>query len=145
MSNVAIRFENLNQLDHIGRIQQVKKEGAKMAYRSFEELDIWKRACRLAVRTYEILKDCRDYGLKDQMTPAVVSIASNIAEGAERNSKTEYIRYLHIAKGSSAKLRTQVYIAQQIGIYPDTQAAEFIAELKEISAMLHGLIKSLSR
>ena len=115
-----------------------------MAYRSFEELDVWKRACRLAVRAYEILKDCRDYGLKDQMTRAAVSIASNIAEGAERNSKAEYIRFLHIAKGSAAELRTQVYIAQQIGICPDTQAKELVAELKEISAMLHGLIKSLN-
>jgi len=98
----------------------------KMAYRSFEELDVWKRACRLAVRAYEILKDCRDYGLKDQMTRAAVSIASNIAEGAERNSKAEYIRFLHIAKGSAGELRTQVYIAQQIGIYPDSQAIELV-------------------
>ena len=115
-----------------------------MAYRSFEDLDVWKRACRLAVRVYEILNDCRDYGLKDQMTRAAVSIASNIAEGAERNSKAEYIRFLHTAKGSSAELRTQVYIAKQIGICPDTQSAELIAELKEISSMLHGLIKFLS-
>ena len=115
-----------------------------MTYRSFEELDVWKRACRLAVRTYEILKDCRDYGLKDQMTRAAVLIASNIAEGAERNSKAEYIRFLHIAKGSAAELRTQVTIAQQIGLFPQPQAAEFIVELKEISSMLHGLIKSLN-
>ncbi|PIP06359.1 MAG: four helix bundle protein, partial [Syntrophobacterales bacterium CG23_combo_of_CG06-09_8_20_14_all_48_27] len=85
-----------------------------MGYSSFEELDVWKRACRLAVRIYESLRDCRDYGLKDQMTRSAVSIASNIAEGAERNSRVEYIRFLHIAKGSSAELRTQVYIAQQI-------------------------------
>jgi len=115
-----------------------------MTYRSFEELDVWKRACRLAVRTYEILKDCRDYGLKDRMTRAAVSITSNIAEGAERNSKAEYIRFLHIAKGSAAELRTQVTIAQQIGLFPQPQAAEFIVELKEISSMLHGLIKSLN-
>ena len=83
-----------------------------MPYRSFEELDVWKRACKLAVHAYEILKDCRDYGLKDQMPRAAISIASNIAEGAERNSKAEYIRFLHIAKGSAGELRTQVYIAQ---------------------------------
>ncbi len=83
-----------------------------MAYRSFEELDVWQRACKLAVRAYEILKGCRDYGLKDQMTRAAISIASNIAEGAERNSKAETIRFLHIAKGSAGELRTQVYIAQ---------------------------------
>ena len=87
-----------------------------MAYNSFENLEVWKRGCRIAVRIYEILKDCRDYGLKDQMTRAAVSIASNISEGAERNSVAEYIRFLHIAKGSAAELRTQVYIAQKIGV-----------------------------
>ena len=50
------------------------------------------------------------------MTRAAVSIASNIAEGAERDSRPEYIRFIHIAKGSAAELRTQVYIAQRIGI-----------------------------
>ena len=53
-------------------------------YYSFENLDVWKRACRMAVRIYEVFRECRDYGLKDQMTRASVSIASNIAEGAEK-------------------------------------------------------------
>jgi four helix bundle protein len=115
-----------------------------MPYNSFEELDVWKRACRLAIGIYDSLKKCSDYGLKDQMTRSAVSIASNIAEGAERNSSTEYIRFLHIAKGSAAELRTQVYIAQQIGIYQNIQATKLVNELKEISSMLQGLIKSLS-
>ena len=115
-----------------------------MGYYSFEELDVWKRACRLAVEIYESLRICNDYGLKNQMTKSAVSIASNIAEGAERNSKAEYIHFLHIAKGSAAELRTQVYIAQQIGIYKNTKTIKLVNELKEISAMLQGLIKSLS-
>ncbi len=83
-----------------------------MAYKSFEELEVWKLGCRLAVvRIYEVLKECRDFGLKDQMTRAAVSISRNIAEGAERDSKQEFVRFLHIAKGSAAELRTQVYIA----------------------------------
>jgi len=113
-----------------------------MAYNSFEDLEVWKRACNLAVQTYEIMKNCRDYGLKDQMTRAAVSIASNIAEGAERDSKAEYIRFLHIAKGSAAELRTQVYIARKINLISETDA-NMVNELKQISAMLHGLIKSL--
>ena len=114
-----------------------------MAYQSFEELEDWKRACAMAVQTYEIMRDCRDYGLKDQMTRAAVSIASNIAEGAERDSKQEYIRFLHIAKGSAAELRTQVYIARKINLISEADASNMVNELKEISAMLHGLIKSL--
>ena len=114
-----------------------------MAYGSFEDLEVWKRACQLAVRVYELLRECRDYGLKGQMTRAAVSVASNIAEGAERDSRAEYVRFLHIAKGSAAELRTQVYIAQRIGVLPDPEAESLIAELKGISSMLHGLIKYL--
>ena len=74
-----------------------------MAYGSFEELDVWKRACQLSVNTYQLMASCRDYGLKDQMTRASVSIASNIAEGAERDSIKEFQRFIHIAKGSAAE------------------------------------------
>jgi four helix bundle protein len=117
--------------------------GFPMAYGSFENLEVWKRGCRLTVRIYEVLKDCKDYGLKDQMTRAAVSIASNIAEGAERDSVAEYIRFLHIAKGSAAELRTQVYIAQKIGVLTIEVQQELVNELKQISAMLQALVKSL--
>ena len=112
-----------------------------MAYESFENLEVWKSGCRVAVRIYEILKTCKDYGLKDQMTRAAVSVPSNIAEGAERDSKLEFIRFLHIAKGSAAELRTQLYIARQIGTIDEN----IQKELKTLSAMLHGLIKSIQK
>lgn len=114
-----------------------------MAYRSFEELEVWKNGCRLAVKVYEALKECTDFGLKDQMTRAAVSIPSNIAEGAERDSKTDFIRFLHIAKGSAAELRTQIYIANKIGLMESKTVKELVEELKSISSMLHALIKSL--
>ena len=114
-----------------------------MVYRSFENLEVWKRGCRIAVRIHEALKDCRDFGLKDQMTRSAVSIASNISEGAERDSVAEYIRFLHIAKGSAAELRTQVYIAQQIGVLTIEVQKELVDELKQISAVLQALVKSL--
>ena len=108
-----------------------------MTYASFEDLEVWKRSCRLAVEICKLLKDCKEYALKDQMSRSAISIASNIAEGAERGSKAEFIRFLNIAKGSAAELRTQVYIASKLGvIIPDEQAIELISELKEISNML---------
>jgi four helix bundle protein len=116
-----------------------------MAYGSFEDLEVWKRGCRLAVQIYKVLIDCKDYGLKDQMTRAAVSISSNISEGAERDSKKEYIRFLHIAKGSAAELRTQVYIARQIGVINGEIQKELVEELKVISSMLHALIKSIKK
>ncbi|MCX6251659.1 MAG: four helix bundle protein [Bacteroidetes bacterium] len=113
-----------------------------MAYRSFEELDVWKRSCKLAVEIYLTLKACKEFSLRDQMNKAAVSISSNIAEGAERNSVKEFIRFLHIAKGSSAELRTQLYIAEKIGILTAKTTRPLITETKEISSMLQGLIKS---
>lgn len=116
-----------------------------MAYRSFEDLDVWKRACKLAVDTYLVLKDCRDFGLRDQMNRAAVSIPSNIAEGAERDSLKEFIHFLHISKGSAAELRTQLYITEKIGILTRIDTRPLIQETKEISSMLQGLIKSLKK
>ncbi len=114
-----------------------------MAYKSFEELEVWRRACRIAVEVYEVLKDCKDYGMKDQMTRAAVSIASNIAEGAERNSIPDFIRFIHIAKGSAAELRTQLYIAYKADIIKKEPQDSLTSELKELSAMLQSLAKSL--
>ena len=116
-----------------------------MSYHSFEDLVVWKRSCRLSVELYGLLKGCTDYGLRDQMTRAAVSIASNVAEGVERNTSKEFQRYLNIAKGSAAELRTQVYIASEIGIFTPDQKQELVVELKEISAMLQGLSKSLNK
>ena len=115
-----------------------------MAYSSFEDLDVWKKACNLAVRVYQVLQYCKDFGLKDQMTRAGVSIASNIAEGAERGSSKDFIRFLHIAKGSAAELRTQVYIANRIDILSSDQQKELVNELKSVSKMIHALIKSIN-
>ena len=110
-------------------------------YHSFEELEVWKKACALAVQVYEALRDCGDYGLKDQMQRAAISIASNIAEGAERGPR-EFSRFLQIAKGSAAELRTQVYIAARVGVLKGKQQQVLTARLKEISKMLQGLARA---
>lgn len=112
-------------------------------YSSFEDLEVWQRSCTLAVRVYEVVKGCRDFGLRDQMTRAAVSIASNIAEGAERDSVLEYIHFLHIAKGSAAELRTQLIIAFRIGVIPEDEKQALSGELIMISKQLHGLITYL--
>ncbi len=114
-----------------------------MTFRSFEDLEVWKRACQLAVAIYEALRDCKDFGIRDQMQRAGVSIASNIAEGSERGGK-DFSRFLRIAQGSCAELRTQVYIAKKIGVVNDNDFPRLINELKEIAKMLRGLRKSLN-
>ena len=62
-----------------------------MSYQSFENLDVWKKACNLAVKLYENLRKCNDFSLRDQMQRSAISIASNIAEGAERGSSKDFI------------------------------------------------------
>ncbi|WP_222846128.1 four helix bundle protein [Pontiella sulfatireligans] len=92
---------------------------------------------------YAELKKCRDYGFKDQICRASVSIPSNIAEGMERDSKKETIHFLHIAKGSCAEVRTQLHIASKIGYIEKQVVDELLNVAESISRMLHGLIKSL--
>ena len=110
---------------------------------SFEDLDVWKKSCRLSVRLYRLLKDCRDYGLRDQMQRAAVSIPSNIAEGSERRSATDFRRFVRFAQGSAAELRTQVYISREIGAIAKPDATELIQELRSISKMLQALHGSI--
>jgi len=112
---------------------------------SFEDLDVWKKSCRLSVKLYNLLRDCRDYGLKDQMLRSSVSIPSNISEGSERSSNLDFQRFLNISKGSAAELRTQVYIAREVKIISDTEATDLIQELKTISKMLQALHNSLKK
>jgi four helix bundle protein len=112
---------------------------------SFEDLEVWKKSCRLTVRIYRMLKSCRDYGMKDQMLRASVSIASNVAEGSERKTIADFQRFIDYAKGSAAELRTQVYIAREVEIFNSTDAKELIEELKSISRMLQALGDSIDK
>ena len=79
------------------------------------------------------------------MQRAVIYVPSNIVEGSERDSRQDYIRFLRIAKGSAAELRTRCYIAKKLELITKTDANEFIRETKELSAMLQGLVRSLEK
>ena len=109
----------------------------------FEKLEVWRRSCRLSVRIYRSLANCRDRGFKDQITRAALSVPSNIAEGHERGSRREYARFLRIAKGSCGELRTQLYIGREIGFIEPDSAKEFVEEAHEIAKMLQGVVRSL--
>ena len=112
-------------------------------YQSYEKLEVWQQAVDLSVRVYELMHDCRDYGFKDQICRASVSVPSNIAEGMERDSKKETIHFLHIAKGSCAEVRTQLLIALKIDYISADDFETLRDDAESISRMLHGLIKSL--
>jgi four helix bundle protein len=113
-------------------------------FQSFEDLDVWKRACQLSVSIFELLNECRVFSLRDQMQRAAVSIASNVAEGSERGGK-DFIRFLAIARGSAAELRTQCYIACKVGLLTTEQLVPLVAELKELSKMMTGLAQAIRK
>lgn len=120
-----------------------------MEVRSFEDLDVWKRSCRLAVDVCVCTSDSRDYALKDQMQRSAISIPSNIAEGAERDTTGDFIRFLRYSKGSSGELRTQLYIAQRVRqclqLPPIENLDGMIQETRELSSMLKSMINSLEK
>lgn len=116
-----------------------------MATQTFEDLDVWKRGCRQAVAICRLVQEWRNFALRDQMTRASVSVPSNIAEGYERDSDGDFRRFLRIAKGSNAELRTQIYIASQLDLIPETARAALVSESKEISAMIQGLVRAVER
>jgi len=82
--------------------------------KQFEDLLAWKKSRELTRSVYEALKDCKDYGFKDQIQRASVSVMSNIAEGFESGTKQEFLNYLYIAKGSAGEVRAQLYIALDV-------------------------------
>lgn len=86
-----------------------------------------------------------DFGLRDQMRRAAVSIASNIAEGDERDTDKEAVRFFYMARGSSAEIRTQSIIAHQIGYFSGQDFEHIEKETSDISKMLYKLIKARSK
>ena len=110
----------------------------------FEELKVWQRAKDLAVYVYKLTVSWKDFGLRDQMRRAAVSTPSNIAEGDEYGSNKQSVKFLFIAKGSSAELLTQAIIANEIGYIENDSFQDIAAETKAISGMLTRLIQSRS-
>ena len=110
----------------------------------FEDLDVWRRSSRLCVEIYKGLATCKDFGFKDQITRACLSIPSNIAEGFERGSDKDSNKFFYYAKGSSGELRTQIYIGIEIGYITKETGMSWKNEAEHISKMLSALIKSRS-
>ena len=111
-------------------------------------LEVWKRSLDFVTEIYKITANFpadEKFGLVSQMRRAAVSIPSNIAEGAARNSRKEFINFLHIAQGSAAELETQILISQNLRFIESNQAEPLLQELEEISRMIIGLQKSLRR
>ena len=114
----------------------------------FQDLKVWLRSKDLAVYLYKLTgkgKFSKDFGLRDQIRRASVSIPSNIAEGDEHGSDKQANRYFYIAKGSSAEVLTQAIIAKEIDYINNDEYQYIESECRSISAMLMRLIQSRSK
>ena len=112
-----------------------------------KNLNLWKSAMDLVLKVYEGTKrfpGSEAYGLINQIRRAAVSIPSNIAEGDERGTNKESVRFLYIAKGSLAELQTQLEIAHAVGYIDELTLNAFNEKTKTIGKMLGSLIKSRS-
>lgn len=112
----------------------------------FEEIDAWKKARELTKRIYDLTssgKLFRDFGLRDQIRNASVSIMSNIAEGFERGGDKEFRQFLAQAKGSSGEVRSQIYVALDAGYITQIQFNSVYDLASETARLISGFIRYL--
>jgi four helix bundle protein len=117
-------------------------------YQKFEELPVWKLAKDLAVKIYQITREekfRRDYGLVDQIRRASISVSSNIAEGFERGSKKEFIKFLYIAKGSLGEMRSQLHVSYELGYIKEENLNIFLTKCYDLSNQLGAFIASIKK
>ena len=115
-------------------------------FKKFEEIECWKRARQLTRRVYEVTNTpafAKDFGLKDQIRRASVSVMSNIAEGYDRSGTAEFVHFLATAKGSAAEVKCQLYVAKDQGYIQEDAFIELSALASETGSMLAGLMRYL--
>ena len=119
-----------------------------MKIQKFEELNIWKISLVITKNIYDLTAKgdfSKDYGLRDQIRRATVSISSNIVEGFEKNNNNEFVRFLKIAKGSSGEVRNQLYIALAINYISQEEFDNLNTKLENIANQIGGFIVYLQK
>ena len=114
----------------------------------FEDFTAWQKARKLTAENYRVTNQerfARDFGLKDQIRRASVSSMSNVAEGFERGRPSEFHQFLSIAKGSCAELRSQLYVALDVGYMNIPTPEALMAQAVEVGLMLGGLRRSVEQ
>jgi four helix bundle protein len=119
-----------------------------MPEKAHKKLVLWHKAVHLVVSVYEVTRRfpaSERFGLAAQMQRAAVSIPSNVAEGAARKGRKEYLQFVYTARGSLSELDTQVEIAGLLGYLKPEESGKLQAEMEEVSRLLNGVIAYLSR
>lgn len=114
------------------------------AVKTYRDLLVWQKAKLMAVTIYRLCESpnlCRKYTLCDQMTRAAISIASNIAEGDERSTNKESLRFIIIARASLAELETQIEIAHEVGAVSQDDISRFRTLAEELGRLIGGVVR----
>ena len=114
-----------------------------MKINRFEDIIAWQKAFLLAVAIYKLFESSKDFGFKDQIQRASISIMNNTAEGFERKSNNEFKHFLFIAKGSCGEVRSMIILAKELSKITESDANKCYDLSEEISKILSGLIKTL--
>lgn len=112
----------------------------------FEEIEAWQTSRELTKPIYSVTENgkiSRDFGLRDQIRRASVSVMSNIAEGFESNSQASFVRYLGIAKASAGEVRSQLYVARDVGFLTDQQFSTLFQLAEKVSRQISRFISYL--
>lgn len=119
-----------------------------MQVKNFEDLEIWKEARRLTQGIYQLTRDpkfSKDFGFRDQIRRAVISIISNIAEGFEHGGNQEFVQFLYVAKASCGEVRSQLYVAVDQSYVSQKDCEELTRSFRRLSVMISNLIDYLKR
>ena len=111
--------------------------------RTHKDLEAWKMSMELVEKVYRLTKSFpkeEQYGITSQMRRAAISIPSNIAEGASRNSDKEFIQFLYVSSGSLSELETQLLLSKRLGLMDQNEIFDDVTSIKK---MLFGLIRFL--
>ena len=111
--------------------------------RNFESLRIWQETRAFVNDIYDMMQDCKDYGFRDQIQRAAVSIMNNIAEGNESGTDAKYINFLNIAKGSCSEVRSMLYLCEDFGFCTSDKHKELHEKAQSIASGLRNLITYL--
>jgi four helix bundle protein len=110
----------------------------------FEDITTWQKSQELAILLYKEFKGIHDFGFKNQLLRAAVSISNNIAEGFERNSDKDFSKYLHISKGSCSEVKSMIYLSENLNNITIEKSKIYLENCSEITRIINGLIKSLN-
>jgi four helix bundle protein len=116
-----------------------------MAIQRFEDIIAWQKAQELAVAVYGAFSQSRDFGFKDQICCAAVSVSNNIAEGFDRGSDADFSRFLYISISSCSEVRSMLYLAKRLQYLSEEEKIKLLAQSEEISRIIRGLSKSINK